>query len=69
MMVDIQKDKNSSRKILSSKKSVKTWDVNVENITISKLIKAKTNYNYLIGLSYNFISFDNVSDYRNVKVA
>ena len=69
MMVDIRKDKNSSRKILSSKKSVKTWDVNVENITISKLIKAKTNYNYLIGLSYNFISFDNVSDYRNVKVA
>ena len=67
MMVDIRKDKNSSRKILSSKKSVKTWDVNVENITISKLIK--TNYNYLIGLSYNFISFDNVSDYRNVKVA
>ena len=69
MMVDIRKDKNSSRKILSCKKSVKIWDVNVENITISKLIKAKTNYNYLIGLSYNFISFDNVSDYRNVKVA
>ena len=39
MMVDIRKDKNSSRKILSCKKSVKIWDVNVENITISKLIK------------------------------
>ena len=49
MMVDIRKDKNSSRKILSCKKFVKIWDVNVENITISKLIKTKANYNYLIG--------------------
>ena len=30
-------------------KSIKIWDVNTDNIVISKLVKAKTNSKYLIG--------------------
>ena len=33
----------------AAKKSIKIWDVNVDNIVISKLVKAKTNSKYLIG--------------------
>ena len=31
------------------KKVIKIWDVNVDNIVISKLVKTKTNSKYLIG--------------------
>ena len=31
------------------KKSIKIWDVNVENIVISKLVKTKTNSKFCIG--------------------
>ena len=31
------------------KKIIKIWDVNVDNIVISKLVKTKTNSKYLIG--------------------
>ena len=31
------------------KKTLKIWDVNVDNIVISKLVKTKTNSKYLIG--------------------
>ena len=31
------------------KKPIKSWDVNVDNIVISKLVKTKTNSKYLIG--------------------
>ena len=37
------------------KKPIKTWNVNVDNVVISKLIETKTNSKYLIG-----IKFDNV---------
>ena len=30
-------------------KLIKIWDVNVDNIVISKFVKTKTNYKYLIG--------------------
>ena len=39
--------KNSNTK--NCKKTVKSWNVNVNNIVISKIIKAKTNSKYLIG--------------------
>ena len=32
------------------KKPIKIWDVNVDNIVISKLIETKTNSKYLIGI-------------------
>ena len=28
---------------------MKIWDVNIDNILISKLVKTKTNFKYLIG--------------------
>ena len=31
------------------KKAIKIWDVNVDNIIISKLVKTKSNCNHLIG--------------------
>ena len=33
----------------AAKRPIKTWDVNVGNIVISKLVKTKTNSKYLIG--------------------
>ena len=32
-----------------SKKAIKTWDVNVDNIVVSKLVETKNNSKYLIG--------------------
>ena len=32
----------------ASKKPIKIWDVNVDNIVVSKLVKTKTNSKYLI---------------------
>ena len=42
--------RNSKRKVLCCKKPIKIWDVNVDNIVISKLIETKTNTKYLIGI-------------------
>ena len=39
------------KKFYAAKKLTKNWDVNVDDIIISKLIKAKTNSKYLIGYS------------------
>ena len=43
------------------KKPIKMWDVNIDNIVISELVKKKTNSKYLIGyLDKDMtISFDN----------
>ena len=35
-------------KFHAAKKPIKMWDVNVDNIVISKLVKTKTNSKYLI---------------------
>ena len=35
------------------KRPKKTWKVNAENIVISKLVKTKTNSNYLIGTKFD----------------
>ena len=40
-------------KFYTSKKPIKIWDVNVDNIVISKLVKKKTNSKYLIGIKFN----------------
>ena len=37
------------RFMLQKKKTIDIWDVNIDNIIISKLIKTKTNFKYLIG--------------------
>ena len=33
----------------AAKRPIKIWDVNVDNIVISKFVKTKTNSKYLIG--------------------
>ena len=35
------------------KKPTKTWEANVDNIVISKLVKTKTNFKYLIGTKFD----------------
>ena len=35
------------------KKTIKIWDVNVDNIVMSKLIKTKANSKYFIGIKFD----------------
>ena len=39
----------AKEKFYAAEKPIKIWDVNVDNIVILKLVKTKTNSNYLIG--------------------
>ena len=41
--------KVTKEKFCATKKPIKIWNVNVDNIVISKLIETKTNSKYLIG--------------------
>ena len=45
----VQKKKQQKRKKNKKKKKKKNWDVNVDNIFISKSIETKNNSKYLIG--------------------
>ena len=47
--------KVTKEKFYVAKKSIKIWDVNVDNIVISKLIETKTNSKYLFGYLDNAI--------------
>ena len=49
----------------ASKRHVKTWDINVDNLVISKLIKTKTNFKYFteyLDKVYKTISFNNAKN-------
>ena len=48
-MVKFGKTKIAKEKFYAAKKTMKIWDVNIDNIVISKLVKTKTNSKYLIG--------------------
>ena len=48
-MLRFGKTKIAKEKFYAAKKPIKIWDVNVENIVISKLVKTKTNSKYCIG--------------------
>ena len=43
----------TKEKFYAAKTLVKPWDVNVENIVISKLIETKTNSKYLVGVKFD----------------
>ena len=43
----------AKEKFNAAKKLVEIWDVNVENIVISKLLKTKTNSKYFIGIKFD----------------
>ena len=48
-MVKFGKTEIAKEKFYAAKKPIKIWDVNVDNIVISKLVKTKTNSKYLVG--------------------
>ena len=43
----------AKEKFYAAKKSIKIWDVNVDNIVVSKLVETKTNSKYLIGKKFD----------------
>ena len=47
-MLRFGETKIANEKFYAAKKPMKIWDVNVDNIVISKLVKTKTNSKYLI---------------------
>ena len=49
IMLRFGKTKVTKEDFHATKKPIKVWDVNVDNIVISQLVKTKTNYKYLIG--------------------
>ena len=49
IMLRFGKIKVAKEKFYGAKKPIKIWDVNVDNIVISKLIERNNNSKYLIG--------------------
>ena len=49
MMLRFYKTKVTKEKFYGAKKPVNIWDVNADNIVVSKLIKRKSNSKHLIG--------------------
>ena len=45
--------KIAEEKFFCCKNCIKIWDVNVDNIVISKLVETKANSNYLIGIKFD----------------
>ena len=45
--------KIAKERFYAANKPIKIWDVVVENIVISKLVKAKTNSRHLIGIKFD----------------
>ena len=54
-MTKLGKAEKAKEKIYASKKPIKMWDVNVDNIVISKLVKRETNSKYVIGYLDKYI--------------
>ena len=48
-MLRFREIKRVKEKFYAAKRSIKIWDVNVDNKVVSKLVKIKTNSKYLIG--------------------
>ena len=49
----MERKKEKKKSFMLQKKPIKIWDVNVDNIVISKLIGTKTNSKYLIGIKFD----------------
>ena len=49
-MLRFRKTKIAKETFYAAKKAIKIWDVNVDNIVISKLVKTGTNSKYMIGI-------------------
>ena len=48
-MLTLGETKIAKEKFYLAKRSINIWDVNIDNIVISKLVKRKTTPKYLIG--------------------
>ena len=48
-MVKFEKTEIAKERFYAAKKPITIWNINVDNIVISKLVKTKTNSKYLIG--------------------
>ena len=62
IMVKVGDKEIAKERFYAAKRSIKFWDINVDNIVIPKLIKTKTNSKYLIGYldrTIITITFDN----------
>ena len=47
-MLRLRKTKITKEKFYAEKKPINIWDVNIDNIVVSKLVKTKTNPKYFI---------------------
>ena len=54
-MLRFKEKKLTKQTLYAVKKPIKIWDVNVDNIDISKLARTKTNSKYLIGYLDEFV--------------
>ena len=48
-MVKFGKTEITKKKLYAAKKTINIWNINVDDIVISKLVKTKSNCKYLIG--------------------
>ena len=53
MMVRFGEKEIAKEKFYAAKRPVKVWNVNVDNIFVSKLTETKTNSKYLIGIKFD----------------
>ena len=53
IMVGFGEKEMAKEKFYAAEKPIKIWDVNVDNIVVSKLIETKTNSKYLIGMKFD----------------
>ena len=53
MMVRFGEKEIAKEKFYAAKRPVKVWNVNVDNIVVSKLTETKTNSKYLIGIKFD----------------
>ena len=52
-MVTFGEKEIAKEKFYAAKRPVKVWNVNVDNIFVSKLTETKTNSKYLIGIKFD----------------
>ena len=52
-MVRFREKEIAKEKFYAAKKPIKIWNVNIDNIVVSKLVETKTNSKYLIGIKFD----------------
>ena len=54
-MIKFVKTEIAKENLYAAKSHMKIWDVNIDNILISKLVSSKTNFKFLIGYLDKYI--------------